>query len=615
MRKTSLRKRRVERRAVDSRAVVIFVLLSACLLALLLRVADLQLNQHEQQKKVAIGNTIKSLYMSPERGDVFDRNGFKIASVRPKYDLAVIPEKIPTYHQDKEVSVREYLDMLTNFIDIEPEDFSKITRDILKARSYAEVVVKSDLSDSELSTLLANTGLVDGITVRARKVREYLYPEMYSAALGHVGRVSPKDLSLSKERGYKLLTSDHTGKSGVEKKLDASLYGEVGKEIVALNSRGRVVERKISSIPKKGDGVALTLDHQLQSKAAELMEGKRGVVIVSDVRTGELLTMLSYPAMNTNKFVTGLTSKEANYIFSESAGKPLFNRATRGQYPPASTIKPFMALAAIEGEFVDPEEMVTSGPHFKLGGLTFRDWKRWGHGKVNAADAIAVSSDVYFYKIANKMGIDYMHDYLAEFGFGKETGLGYDKEASGLLPSSSWKKAAKGEPWYAGESLNVGIGQGYLMATPMQLTMATAMLVNGGKRLQPRLIRGEEVNVLSTLNIDPTALKHVKQGMIDVIHSKKGTARSIRKYANGLIAGKTGTAQVYSTNGIEKTKNEDLKESLRDHALFIGYYPYDAPEVAVTVFVENGSSGSSVAAPIAAKVLDVYAKQGVKDEK
>lgn len=607
--KTTLRKRRVERRDVNDRAVVIFSLLVICLLALLFKVAHLQIAQHEHQKKIAVGNTIKSLYISPERGDVFDRNGELIASVRPKYDLAVIPEKIPSYHQDQDRSVREFLEMLRNFIELPEDSLEDVTKDILKARSYAEVVVKSDLPDSELATLLANTGLVDGITVRSRKVRNYLYPEIYASALGHVGRVDASDLKRAKGDGFKLLTSDLTGKSAVEKRLDSVLYGKVGKEVVALNSRGRVVERQIANIPTKGSGIALTLDHELQMKAAELMKGRRGAIVMTNVNTGELLTLLSFPSMDVNKFVTGLSKEDAKEIFSESAGRPLYNRATRGQYPPASTIKPFMVLAGIEGEFIDPYEVVNSGPHYKLGGLTFRDWKRWGHGKVDAVKAVAVSSDVYFYKLANKMGVDYIHDYLAEFGFGQATGFEFGTESTGLLPSSDWKRKVKGEPWYAGESLNVGIGQGYFMVTPMQLTMATSMLVNGGKRLQPTLIRGAGVNVLSTLNIPKKSLKPVLQGMVDVIHSKSGTARSIRKKAGGKIAGKTGTAQVYSTNGLEKTKNEDLKESLRDHALFMGYYPYDAPEVAITVFVENGSSGSKVAAPIAAEILDLYAKK------
>lgn len=608
MQNTSLRKRRNESRSVNRRAFVIFTILCFALLGLYARVAAIQITDHDAQKKVAVGNTIKSLYISPERGDVYDRNGQVIAGTRSKYDLVVIPEKIPNFHQSKDEAAREFFQVLNQFIELDESKIDSVVRKIMQARSYAEVVVKNDLADDELSTLLANTGLVDGITVRSRRVREYNYPNYYVTPLGYVGRVSPDDLARSKEHGYKLLSSDHTGKSGIEKIHDQTLYGSLGQETVALNSRGRIVERQIADKPLKGSGLGLTIDHRLQSKAYELLGDRKGSIIMVDVKTGEVLTMLSLPAMDVNKFVGGLSKDDARRIFAEGSGRPLFNRAIRGQYPPASTIKPFLALAAIEGEFVDPEEQVVSGANFSLGGLTFRDWKRWGHGKVDAPAAIAVSSDVYFYKIANKMGVDYIHDYLYEFGFGRKTGVDLEHEATGLLPSSEWKRAAKGLPWYAGETLNVGIGQGYFMSTPMQLTMATAMLVNGGKRMKPLTVLGEKPVVLSELNIDQNALAYVKQGMVDTIHSKKGTARAIKRMAEGKIAGKTGTSQVYSTNGIEKVKNKDLQEKLRDHAIFIGYAPYDSPEVVITVFIENGESGSRVAAPMAGTMLDYYMK-------
>ncbi|WP_210499059.1 penicillin-binding protein 2 [Vibrio crassostreae] len=601
----SIRKRRNERREINTRAKIVFAGFSCLSVLLLTHIYDLQTNQHDKMKDVALGNTIKELNMSPERGDIFDRNGVLLAGTRSLYDLVVIPEKIANYRKDRSQAIDEFLVVLSNFIELEESDFPKIKKKILQARSYAEVIVKSDISDAELSIILANTGLVDGVGVQSKRVRHYTYPSMYLSPIGYVGRVSKGDLDRATD--YKLLSSDYTGKMGLEKLYDKELYGSVGVETVALNARGRVVERQIAKQPQKGASINLTIDHRLQAKAFELMGDERGAVVVSDIKTGELLTLLSAPTMDANSFVKGLTKKEASEIFSKGSGRPLYNRAVRGQYPPASTAKPFMAMAAVDGEHIDPEKQVWSGPHYELGGLKFRDWKKWGHGKVDLPKAIAVSSDVYFYKLANSMGIDYIHDYLTEFGFGQQTGIELENEATGLLPSSKWKKSVKKEPWYAGETLNVGIGQGYFMATPIQLNTALSTLLNDGERLKPELIKGRGKEVLNSVNLSEEATKIVKQGLEDVVHAKHGTARSLARSETD-IAGKSGTGQVYSTNGKDKVDNEDLEKRLRDHALFIGYAPMDNPEVAVTVFVENGGSGSGVAAPIAKAMIEEYQK-------
>lgn len=609
----TIRKRRNERRKINSRAKKVFLCFGLLSSALLYNVHSLQTTHHDEMKQIAIGNTIKELNLSPERGDIYDRNGVLLAGTRSLYDLVVIPEKISNYRRDREKSVNEFIDVLGNFIEISEESKASIKAKIMKSRSYAEVIVKEDLSDAELSIILANTGLVDGIGVQSKRVRHYMYPEMYLSSIGYVGRVSRDDLKRATD--YKLLSSDYTGKMGIEKLYDKSLYGQVGVERVALNAKGRVVERQIAKRPMKGESLNLSIDHRLQSKAFELMKGHRGAVVMTDIKTGEILTLLSTPTMDANKFIKGLTSQEAKYAFSASSGRPLYNRVIRGQYPPASTVKPFMALAGVSGEFIKPDDVVWSGPYYELGGLKFRDWNKWGHGKVDMTKAIAISSDVYFYKLARAMGIDYIHDYLYELGFGQKTGIELEHEAGGLLPSSSWKRATKKEPWYQGETLNVGIGQGYFMSTPIQLNTALATVLNNGHRLKPQLIKNSDHEELSNVKFEPSAVSSVLSGM-EAVTAKGGTAYSVARKSSVSFAGKTGTGQVYSTNGKEKVSNDDLEKHLRDHALFIGYAPIDNPEVAITVVVENGASGSKVAAPIARDLLEEYWKirKGEGDE-
>lgn len=607
----NIRTRQTERRKINTRAKVITLMFGLATSFLLYNVYDLQTEQHTKMQNVARGNAIKELNLSPERGDIYDRNGVLLAGTRSLYDLVVIPEKIANFRKDKTLAVSEFLEVIQNFVKLPDVQTKKISEKILKARSYEEVVIKEDISDADLSIILSNVSLIDGIGVQSKRVREYKYPDMYISPIGYVGRVSRDDLTRITD--HKVLPTDYTGKMGIEKLYDKELYGKVGAEIVALNARGRVVERQIARPPEKGESLHLTIDHRLQSKAYDLMKGQSGAVVMSDVRTGELLVLLSAPFANANKFIKGLDGDDAKEIFSPKSGKPLYNRAIRGQYPPASTIKPFMGLAGVDGGFIDPSEEVWSGPYYELGGLKFRDWKRWGHGKVDLSKAIAVSSDVYFYKLAKSMGVDYIHDYLYELGFGQKTGIELEHEATGLLPSSQWKRSVKKEPWYEGESLNVGIGQGYFMATPIQLNTALSTILNSGVRYRPQLIADQPKEIMNTVEISKESLDPVLQGMSDVVNAKYGTARSVRDGISMTVAGKTGTGQVYSTNGQTITDNADLEKKLRDHALFLAFAPVESPEISITVFIENGSSGSKAAAPIANELIKEYEK--IKQEK
>lgn len=587
-----------------SAAIMLF-----CFLGLGYKVYDLQVNDHKAQYAIAKNNTIKEISTSPERGDIVDRNGVLVAGTRPMYDLVVIPERLASYRNNREKAAFDYIEMLTKFIPIPEENQTKIRNKILRSRSYEKVIVLRDLNQSNLSVALENIGYLEGTSIQVKKVRQYHYAGAFLSPLGYVSRVDPKDMEKAKREGYHLIASDYVGKMGLEKLYNQQLYGVIGKETVALDAKGRVVERKIASRPVKGKTLQLTLDADLQMEAHKLMGGKKGAVIIQDIETGEVLTALSMPDVDPNQFINSMTQQEVNDLYSTK--RPLFNRVALGQYPPASVIKPLMSLIALEGNFIEAESVRWSGPYFELGGHRFRDWKRQGHGYVNMAEAIAVSSDVYFYRLAHAMGIDYIHDALAEFGFGKPTGIHIEGEGEGLLPSSEWKRRVKKEPWYGGETLTVGIGQGFFMLTPIQVNNAMVALLNGGKLYQPVMVKGESRALLNEFYVNPKHVEAVKKGMEDVVFSKKGTGRSLRNIASVAMAGKTGTSQVFSTLGKIDYENDEIAEHLRDHAVWTGYAPMNDPQIAITVFVENGGSGSSVAAPIAQKLANIYAKKYV----
>lgn len=602
-----IRSRQLERKTINTRAKGCSTVMLLCFLGLGYKVFELQVHEHNIQYAIAKNNTVKQLSTIPERGNIVDRNGVIIADTRPMFDLIVIPERLSGFRKDKIKSVDSYVDMLTKFIVIDEEKQKYVKQKILRSRSYGNVTILRDLNQKSLSVALENIGYLEGTSVQVRKVRNYPYKGVFLSPLGYVSRVDVKDIELANQEGYQLISSDYVGKMGLEKAYNKSLYGVIGKEMVALDARSRVVERKIASRPVKGKTLHLTLDAGLQNLAYELMKGKKGAVVIQKVETGEVLTALSMPDVDPNHFLTQMTQDEVDNLYSDK--RPLFNRVARGQYPPASVMKPFMSLIALEGEFIKASSVRWSGPHFELGGHRFRDWKRQGHGKVDMSDAIAVSSDVYFYRLAHSMGIDYIHDALSEFGFGKKSGIDIKGEGAGLLPSSEWKNRVKKEPWYGGETLTVGIGQGFFMSTPIQINNALTALLNGGFLYKPSMIKHEVPELLNKVNLAPGHVKSVKKGMEAVVFSKKGTGRSIRRIATVDMAGKTGTSQVFSTLGSIDYKNEDMPEHLRDHAVFSGYVPMNDPKIAITVFVENGGAGSAIAAPIAQKLANKFAEK------
>lgn len=600
-----IRNKSKENRIVNKRLIVLLFLFFTLFLILIFRGLYLQILNHEIYLTKSKNNIIKENHINPTRGLILDRNNEIIADNRPYYYVTVIPENIPYFKNNKSKSTTDFLDYISSFIEITDKDLIK--EKILKSPSFKEIILKEDLTQEELSLLTSNLKYIKGINIASNSVRNYPHKGLFLHVIGYVGKVSKEEL----QNNDRLLNGlDFVGKFGIEKIFDQHLFGEHGKEVIAINAHGKIIERMQEKRPIKGEDLNLTIDIDLQKEAYKLLGEEKGSIVAIDPNNGDILALVSNPYFDSNKFVNGLTKDEYKEVFLSKNNSPLFNRSIKGVYPPASTIKPFIALAALEGEFINPEKKLWCGPYYQLPGSSrkFLDWKKYGHGHIDIKESIEVSADVYYYRIGRDMGIDYIHDFIINFGFGSKTNIGLQGEVSGLIPSTEWKKRQLKESWYPGETLISSIGQGFMLSTPIQLAMSTASLINGGYVFEPNLVLDKNPIIKRKFNLDDENLKIIKEGMYDVIYGDKGTARNVRKINNFKIAGKTGTSQVFSTHGERKTDEEQeaLPKHLKDHALFIGFAPYENPKITIAVIVENGESGSKTAAPIAAKLFNTY---------
>jgi penicillin-binding protein 2 len=483
------------------------------------------------------------------------------------------------------------------------------------------VPLRFHLSDEEVGRFSVNRHRFPGVDIQAGLARHYPLGSLAVHALGYVGRIDENALKGLDTSNYNGTT--HIGKTGIEKTYETVLHGEVGVQQVEITAQGRVLRVLQSTPPVPGRNLYLTLDSRLQDAAEKAFGDHTGTAIAIDPRNGDILALVSMPTYDPNPFVNGIEYADYKALRDDDK-EPLFNRALRGQYPPGSTIKPFMGLAGLEQGITTARSSTYCPGFFMLPGNTrkYRDWKHTGHGTVNLSSAITQSCDVYFYDLAMSMGIDRIHDYLAHFGFGSLTGIDIQGELPGLLPSPEWKRARRGQAWFPGETVITGIGQGFFMATPLQLAVAAATLANRGKRIRPSIIHAEQdagstallphmLQIEETLSVqDPKNWDTVINAMIDVVHSARGTARHIGIDSPYKIAGKTGTAQVYGLKQDEKYDAKLIDEKLRDHALFIAFAPADKPKIAVAVVVEHGGGGGSVAAPIARAIIDSYLQGG-----
>lgn len=587
-------------------AVVIIILLVMVLVA---RLFYLQVIRHDHFITLSQSNRVKVLPIAPIRGLIFSRDNVLLADNQPSFSLELIPEQIDTL--DKTIG------QLSRLIDIDEDSISRFKKLRREKRRFESIPLKFNLSEGEVARFSVERHKIPGAKVIARPYRHYPEKSGLVHALGYVARIDEKDLQKIDELDY--LGTTHIGKLGVEKAYEDILHGRVGHQQVEVNAQGRIIRVLERTPPEPGQNIYLTLDLSLQTAASKIMQGKRGSIVAMDPDNGDILAFVSSPAYDPNSFVNGIDSKSYKVLLS-SRDTPLINRALNGKYPPGSTVKPFLGIAALMFGVRNTDEAIWCRGWYTLRGHDhrYRDWKKGGHGHVDLNYAIMQSCDVYFYTLAHDLGITKLNKALTNFGFGVKTGIDIGGESTGLVPSIDWKRSALNQPWYPGETLIAGIGQGYVLATPLQLVTATAALANHGRRVLPRLVYkiSDPISGESTLLpvATPTYVAGYKQehwdfviqAMQDVVHGPRGTARRSGANAAYRFAGKTGTSQLFGIDQDGKYEKDKVPEHLRDHALFIAFAPVEAPKIALVIIVENGGSGSSIAAPIARKLLDHY---------
>jgi len=579
------------------------------LVILLLRFAYLQVIKHEHFQTMAESNRIAVVPIVPNRGLILDRNGVVLARNYSGYTLEIASRKVANL----ETTINE----LSALVDIQPKDRKRFKKLLAESRNFDTLPIRNRLSDEEVARFAAQSYRFPGVEIKARLFREYPFGQGTSHLIGYIGRINEKDVEQLEEDDIasNYLGSDYIGKTGIEQSYEKELHGTTGFEQVEVDASGRGVRGLARIAPKSGNNLVLSLDAKLQEVAEQAFGRYRGALVAIDPNNGDILAFVSKPGYDPNLFIDGIDTENWEALNS-SLDVPLNNRALRGQYPPGSTIKPFMALAGLYNKR-SPSYTIRDSGYYTLPGNRhqYRDWKKGGHGSVDMFKSIVISCDTYYYGLATEMGIDNIHSYLSQFGFGKKTGVDMEGEVSGLLPSQPWKMKRHKQIWYPGDTVSVGIGQGYNLVTPLQLASATAMLANNGIAYKPHFVKQVQRpggnNQESTpqpsldIHIDPQHIDLVKRAM-EAVTKPGGTAAGASAGAPYRMAGKTGTAQVIGMKQGEKYDEKKISEYFRDHAWFIAFAPADKPTIALAVLAENGGHGGSTAAPIARKVLDYY---------
>lgn len=589
-----------------SRLIAALVGISLLLSVLVYRYYSLQITQHQDFLTQSDRNRIRVEVIPPTRGQIVDRKGRVLAANKPTFVVGVIKER----SEDLDQLVGQLADRLA----LTPRELDAFKERSLRRAPFEAVPIKLGLDDAELATVAVDLHQLPGVVVDAQLTRDYPYGETLSHVLGYVGRVSAEDLlELDNERYRGTL---HTGKVGLEKRYEPLLHGQPGFQHVETNAHGRLLRVLEQQAPVPGQNLRLYLDLDLQREAAAALGDQRGAVVALDPLTGGVLAMVSNPSYDANLFVEGISYTD----YAELRGSldtPLLNRAVQGQYPPGSTIKPLLGLGALAEGFVTPETAVPDPGWYRLPGDTrrYRDWtlRVRGGGHADTVDlrmAIAESCDTYYYDLAHRMGIDTMADLLTPYGLGQKTGVDTTGEQPGILPSTEWKRRAMGEVWYPGETISAGIGQGYMLATPLQLAQATMVIANKGESFVPSVVHRVGDLIVGGVQRPPLTIAEedwqaVVAGMVDVVHSPRGTAAAIGKGLQYSMAGKTGTSQVISIAQDAIYDEETVSERNRNHGLFVAFAPVDKPRIVVAVIAENGG-GSSAASPIARRVIDAW---------
>ena len=586
-----------------------FVTLLFCLL--FARFFYLQVSQRDHYHTLAEANRISISPVVPNRGLIFDRHGEVLAHNYSAYTLEIMPSKVTNL----EATINE----LASVVEVSGRDRKRFKKLLGESRKFESLPIRTRLSDVEVARFAANRYRFPGVEIKARLFRQYPKGEGASHVVGYISRINTQDLKLLETSGdfANYRGSDYIGKIGIEQSYEKELHGITGSEEVETDAAGRAVRVMSRNPPISGNNLKLSLDAKLQEVAEQAFGERRGALVAIDPTSGDVLAFVSKPGFDPNLFVDGIDSENWD-LLNNSIDKPLNNRALRGLYPPGSTFKPFMALAGLELKRRTPQYTISDAGFFSLPGTRhrYRDWKEGGHGSVDLHKSLVISCDTYYYGLANDLGIDKIFSFISQFGLGKLTGIDIDGEVSGLLPSQEWKMKRHQQKWYAGDTISVGIGQGYNLTTPLQLAFATAILASNGTAFRPHLVKqvtssktGEIRNIVTeplyTLNLNPDNMAHVHKALVDVTRPG-GTAARAGAGASYSFAGKTGTSQVIGMKQGEKYVESKVNERHRDHALFIAYAPAEKAKIALAVLVENGGHGGSAAAPIARLVMDYF---------
>lgn len=594
------------RRIVFS-VIVVLVLFSV----LLLNLYQLQVVRYEEYSTRADGNRIKLVPLSPNRGMIFDRNGILLAENSPVHSLELIPEQV--------ADLPATVGALSQLISIDEDTQQQFFKEVKQQRRFKSISLKEHLTEQEVAILAVHLHQFPGVTLEARLTRNYPYGDLLTHALGYIGKINEKEYQALQDAqvSANYAASRDIGKSGIEKFYESQLHGTVGYQEVEVNSRGRVIRTLREQPAISGDDLYLSIDLGLQLKAQEALGDNRGSVVMLDPRDGSVLAFYSNPSYNPNLFVHGISSKNYNLLLN-SPDRPLVNRITQGLFPPASTIKPLLGVLGLENGTVTEQTRIPDPGFYRLPNVSrvWRDHLSWGHGYVDIYTGIIKSCDTYFYDLAYKLGIDKIADFMTKAGFGRPSGIDLHEENEGNMPTRAWKRARHKQNWGPGDTVNIGIGQGYWQATPLQMALTTATLVNNGGRITPRLARNfhnqqQDQSMLQPMEqaitvLNPNNWAIAREAMYRTAHQEGGTARGAFLGASYTIGGKTGTQQVINIPAGQKYDANAINERHRDNAMFVAYAPHDKPEVTIAVVVENAGGGGSNAAPVARQMLDYY---------
>lgn len=607
----TIRDHSAEANLVARRTVVSVVFVCVLMLIIIANLYQLQVSQYEDYQTRSNGNRIKVLPVAPNRGLIYDRNGEILAENKPVFSLEITPEDV----DDLDATIEQ----LSSLMSLSESEINEFKRGLKRQRRFKPMSIRQQLSHDDVALFSAKQHQFPGVSIEARLSRYYPFKDTLTHMLGYVAKINKKDLGKleDNEQLANYAATHDIGKQGVEKFHERTLHGEVGYQQVEVNNKGRIIRVLSFEPPIPGRDVVLNIDINLQRKAQEVLAGRRGSVVITDPNDGGVLALYSSPSYDPNLFVHGISQKEYSKLLA-SKDSPLLNRATQGRYPPASTIKPHLALLGLEQGVIDEDTEISDRGTYRLKNVdhVWRDWKKYGHGMVDVTKSIEVSCDIFYYDLAYKLGIDRISDAMKVFGFGHRTGIDLLEESGANMPSRGWKRARFNEPWYIGDTIPVGIGQSYWNATPLQIAQSLNFLINKGQRHTPRLIKGYMVEGAIDLlpiemqspipMVDERNWDIILDALYGTVNREGGTALGAFKNTDYVSAGKTGTAQLFSVAQDAEYDEENVSARLKDNAMYVGYAPYIDPEISISVVIENAGGGSSNAAPAARIVMDYY---------